>query len=485
MTPEEYAACDGVALAGLIARAEVSVAEVTAAARAAIDRVNPTVRAIVDLYEDRFRNPEEGLPDGPLRGVPFLIKDVGDHFGGRRIEHGSRLCVGYVVPEDDYYATMVKGTGVNLVGRSATPEFSMALCADTVLYGATSNPWKLNYSTSGSSGGAAAAVASGMVPIAHASDLGGSTRGPAAWCGTVGLHPSRGRVSAGPRQSEAGDGMTQSSVVTRTVRDTAVMLDALSVPQPGDPFIIRRPDRPYVDFLAGIQGKLRIGWWAGPLIEDAPVDPEVAAAVERTARVLEDMGHHVEESRPDFDLAALDRVLVDLWYFRFDQYLDSLGERSGRKVGPDTVERASLMFYEWAKERSVDAYLQALEDLNTYRRRIGAWFTRFDIWLTPTCAQAAQPNGIYGMNVDVPPHEFLQREQRPCQFMVWANVCGAPALSLPLAQHSNGLPIGIQMGAKPGFEEHLIGLGAELEQAMPWKDRLPPLHVSRIGLEQS
>jgi amidase len=475
----EYAALDGVGLAELIARKEISIPEATASARAAIDRTNPAVNAIVELYEDRFSAPEDGLPDGPLKGVPFLIKDVSAHFGGRKLEYASRLCQGYVVPRDDHYASMVKGTGVNLVGRSHTPEFSMALCADTLLYGATSNPWKRGYSTSGSSGGAAAAVASGMVPIAHASDLGGSTRGPAAWCGTVGLHPSRGRVSQGPAFDERGNGMSQSSVVTRTMRDTAVMLEALSAPQPGDPFIVRRPGRPYTDFLRGTDRKLRIGWSATPLM-DAPVDPQIAACVAATAKALAGLGHHVEESAPAFDLPAMDRMLTDLWYFGFDEYLDGLGALSGRTVGPDTVERATLRFYELAKGRPAAAYFAALAELNVFRRQIGQWFSSRDIWLSPTCAQVAQPNGVYGMNIDVHPLEFLQHEQRPCQFMVWANVCGAPAISLPLGQHANGLPIGVQLAARPGHEEHLIGLGAELEKTMPWAGRTPPLHVARL-----
>lgn len=480
MTPEEYAGHDGVALATLIARGEVTVAEVAASAHTAIERANPRVRAVIETYDDRFATPEEGLGTGPMRGVPFLIKDVSDHFGGRKMEHGSRLCQGYVVPKDDYYAQMIKASGVNLVGRSATPEFSMALCADTIVNGATSNPWKEGYSTAGSSGGAAAAVASGMVPVAHASDLGGSTRGPAAWCGTVGLHPSRGRVSLGPDYGEGEQGMSQSSVVTRTIRDTAVMLDAISVPQPGDPFIIRRPDRPYADFLTGPGRKLKIGWSARPLME-APVDPEVARAVEVTAKALESLGHHVEEGSPDFDLVAMDRTLTELWYFQFDKYLDALGERSGRKVGSDTVERASLMFYEWSRTRTAEDYFRAIEELDAFRRQIGRWFASHDIWLNPTCAQVSQPNGVYGMNIDVAPEKFLQHEQAACQYMVWANVCGAPAISLPLGQHTNGLPIGVQLGAKPGHEELLIGLGAELEQAMPWSGRIPPLHVARLG----
>ncbi|MFO1090323.1 MAG: amidase [Hyphomicrobiales bacterium] len=479
LSAEEYAALDGVGLAALLRTGEVSIGEVTASARAAIERANPAVNAIIEVYEDRLADPEAGLINGPLKGVPFLVKDVTSHFGGRKLENGSRLCQEYVVPKDSYFARLVKATGVNLVGRSHTPEFSMALCADTVLYGATSNPWKGGYSTSGSSGGAAAAVASGMVPIAHASDLGGSTRGPAAWCGTVGLHPSRGRVSHGPSFDERGHGMAQSSVVTRTMRDTAVMLDVLATPQPGDPFVVRRPDRPYKDYLVGTDRRLRIGWSTAPLM-DAPVDPEIAAAVEETARTLEALGHTVEESSPVFDLIAMDRMLTDLWYFQFDKYLDEVGARSGRRVGPDTVERATLRFYEFAKSRSVDAYFAAMEQLNVFRRQIGGWFETFDIWLSPTCAQVAQPNGVFGMNIDVEPEAFLQHEQRPCQFMVWANVCGAPAISLPLALHSSGLPIGVQLAARPGYEEHLIGLGAELEQAMPWAQRIPALHVSRL-----
>jgi amidase len=480
LSATEYAALDGVALADLIARKELSVAEVTASARAAIDQTNPTVNAIVELYEDRFSDPEADLQDGPLRGVPFLTKDVGDHFANRKMEYGSRLCEGFVVPDDSYFAQQVKGSGVNLIGRSHTPEFSMALCADTLLYGATSNPWKQGYSTSGSSGGAAAAVVSGMVPIAHSSDLGGSTRGPAAWCGAIGLQPSRGRVSVGPARDENRWGMSQASVITRTMRDTAVMLDALSNPCPGDPFIIRHPGGRFTDFLNGPGRKLKIGWSVAPLM-DAPVDPEIAAVIENTAHQLAAIGHHVEESAPSFDLVQMDKMLTDLWYFQFDKFLDAVGERTGRKVGPDTVEAATLKFYELAKGQTVEAYLRAMDDLNIYRRQIGQWFARYDIWLSPTCAQVAKPNGVFGMNIDVPPLDFLQHEQAPCQFMVWANVCGAPSISLPLGMHSSGLPIGVQLSARPGYEEHLIGVGAELEIAMPWSGRTPALHVSRLG----
>lgn len=318
-----------------------------------------------------------------------------------------------------------------------------------------------------------------MVPIAHASDLGGSTRGPASWCGAVGLHPSRGRVSAGPIRDENRFGMSQCSVITRTMRDTATMLDGISRPCSGDPFVVRRPNSRYLDFLVGPGKRLKIGWSNAPLM-DASVDPEIAHVVKLVAYKLQDIGHDVEESSPKFDLSNMDEMLTDIWYFRFDKYLDDLGARNSRKVSSNTVEAATLRFYEYSKKRSVDSYLKAIEELNVYRRGIGAWFDNYDIWLSPTCAQVAKPNGVFGMNVDISPEEFLRHEQAPCQFMVWANVCGAPAISLPLGMHSSGLPIGIQLSAKPGFEELLIGLGAELERVMPWRGRTPPLHVSSL-----
>lgn len=477
MNPTEYASFDALGLAELIAKKKVSIAEVTAGARAANDAINPTINAVIEVYEDRLERPEAGLGNGPFRGVPFLTKDVSAHFAGRKFEYGSRLCKGRVAPKDDYYAEMIYASGVNLVGRSNTPEFSMALCADNHLYGATSNPWRKGYSTSGSSGGAAAAVAAGIVPIAHGSDMGGSIRGPAAWCGTVGLQPSRGRVSAGPDADESGWGMAQSFAMTKSMRDTAAMLDCLSIPQPGDPFVIRGAEGRYTDYLRGPGRKLRIGFSAKPLM-DAPVDPEIAKAVREAAKTLADFGHEVEEAAPAIDLAAIDRACVHVWYYQFDEWLDELGAEMGRKVGPDTVERASLAFYHFARKQTTAQFFKALEDFNRFRRDIGKFFVEYDVWLSPTTAQVADRNGVYGMYIDVPPEEFLVHEQKPCQFMIAYNVTGQPAISLPLALHSNGLPIGVQLGARPGEEHLLIGLGSELEQAMPWAGRIAPLHVS-------
>jgi amidase len=474
MEAAEYATYDGLGLAALMANGDVTPAEVAEAALAAIERANPRIGAVIEVYPSAAN--ADRLHSGPLHGVPFLTKDIGPHFAGLRVEFGSRLAQGYTGALDDAYGALVRSSGVNLIGRTNTPEFSMALCADNLLYGPTSNPWREGYSTSGSSGGAAAAVAAGLVPIAAGSDMGGSIRGPAAWCGTVGLQPSRGRVPAGPDAAESGHGMAQSFGLSRTVRDTAVLLDCLAVPQPGDPFVIPRPDRPYLAYAESPPPRLRIGWSAEPLM-DAPVDREVAAAVERVAGLLADLGHDVAQAAPAIDLPAIDRACLQVWYCGFDLRIDELAAATGRAVGPHTLERVTLQAYEFARCQEPRAFFAAQSELNRIRRQIGPFFTRFDLWLSPSCAQVAEPNGVYGMNVDVPLEEFIAREERGCQFLVPYNVTGQPAISLPLAQHSEGLPIGIQLGARPAEEHLLIGVAAELEQALPWRDRVPPLHV--------
>jgi amidase len=475
MRVDEYVSHDAVGIVELIETGEVSALEVTDAALAALKAVNPTLNAVVEVYDDA-RDVTKSRP-GPFHGVPYLTKDVGRHFKGRKAESGSRLCEGSIVETNDYFAELVYESGVNLIGRSNVPEFSMALCADNLLYGATSNPWRKGYSTSGSSGGAAAAVAAGIVPIAHASDMGGSTRGPAAWCGTVGLQPSRGRISVGPGEDEHGFGMAQAFCVTRSMRDTARMLDCLGKPMPGDPFVIARPSGPYVNCLKPSGRRFRIGWSADPLM-DAPLDPEVARAVAETAHLLAQLGYDVEEAQPLIDLPGMDECCKHLWYFGFDAYLDKLGALAGRKVGPDTVGKATLKFYEFAKRQTADDFFRSMADLNRMRRDMSQFFVRYDVWLSPTCAQVAQPNGVFGMNIDIDPEEFLIHEQRQCQFMVPYNVAGQPALSLPLAMHPNGLPIGIQIGARHAEEHLLIEIGSKLEEAMPWRHRRPPLHAT-------
>lgn len=473
----EYASHDALGLAALVKRQEVSPRELAETAAAAIAAINPALNAVIEVYEDRIAPLDaKTLGAGPFHGVPFLMKDVGPHLAGRRTEFCSRLCRGMVGEIDSNFATLLKASGVNIIGRTNTPEFSMASSSENLLYGNTSNPWKLGYSACGSTGGGAAAVVAGMVPMAHGSDIGGSIRGPASWCGGIGLKPSRGRLSSGPLFDEWGYGMSMNFVQTKSMRDTAAMLDCLAVPQPGDPFVIKAPPRSYAAHAEGPFRPLRVAWSAAPLM-DAPVDPEVAATVRRTAETLAGLGHEVTEAAPSIDLPRLDEACLGVWFFAFNRRLDGYASKMGRSVGRDTVEAATLRFYEFAKSMPHTRFLDAIAYMNSARRAIGGFFTTYDVWLTPTAAQVAPKLGTYHMNVDLPVEEFLAHENRSQQYMVPYNVTGQPAISLPLGVHSSGLPIGVQLAARPAEDHLLIELGAALEAAMPWRNRIPSIHV--------
>jgi amidase len=480
MTLDEYARYDALGLARLVTDREVTPRELAALAMRAVEAVNPQVNAVVETYPDRIDGLDEAtLGGGPFRGVPFLMKDVFGHEADRRIEFGSRLCKDLVADVDSAYCTLVKAAGVNVIGRSAAPEYSMAGTTEGALYGNTSNPWRAGYSAGGSTGGGMAAVIAGIVPIAQGSDIGGSIRIPASYCGGVGLKPSRGRVSFAPTLDENGYGLAQTFVQTKTVRDAAAMLDCLAVPQVGDPFVIPRPAESYATVALKAPHRLRIGWSTAALM-GFPVDPEVAVAVERTARALADLGHDVDEYTPSIDGLTAMKSMMDVWFFGFDVRLDGYAQRTGRTVGPDTVEPLILQFYEHAKTLRAAQFLAAMGALNRARRALGTVFAEHDIWITPTTARVSEPWGNYNLGrSDVRYEEVAEKIYRPtCQFALPHNIMGTPAISLPLAMHSNGLPIGVQLAAGPANEHLLLQLATILETAMPWADRVPPLHVT-------
>src|SRR5215471_19346303 len=285
----EYASCDALSLAALVAKKQVSPKELADTAAAAIAAINPSINAVVETYPDRIEKLDERtLGNGPFRGVPFLMKDVFGHEAGRRIEFGSRLCRGMIAQADTHLCELFRASGLNILGRSATPEYSMSGTTESVMFGKTSTPWKHGYSAGGSTGGGMAAVMAGMVPIAHGSDIAGSIRIPASFCGGVGLKPSRGRVSFGPMVDENGYGLGQNFVQVKTVRDAAAMLDCLSVPQVGDPFLIPKPADAYATLARQRSRPLRIAWSTTPLM-GVPVDPEVVRGVEQTAALLAEM----------------------------------------------------------------------------------------------------------------------------------------------------------------------------------------------------
>ena len=482
MNLAEYAKYDALGLAELVAKKQVSTKELTQTAVKAIEVANPLIKAVVELYPDRTDGfDEKTLGNGPFRGVPFLIKDVFGHEKGRRIEFGSRLCRGMTVETGTYFADLLTASGVNIIGRSAAPEYSMAATTESAMFGNTSNPWKQGYSAGGSTGGGQAAVTSGMVPIAHGSDIGGSIRIPASWNGGVGLKPSRMRVSSGAVVDEGGWGYSMNFVQVKTVRDAAAMLDCVAVPQPGDPFIIPKPEESYASLAKKPAPKLRVGIVLDELV-GIKVDPEVTAAVEATGKVLAGMGHTVEQASVDMGGRAALEAAFDIFFFGFDARLDGYAKRSGQKVGPDTLEPVILAVYNAAKNITPARFIAATGAANVARRKLGAFYSKYDIWLSPTTSRVAEPWGRYNLSQAVDGwDDMIERLFKPpCQYTIPHNIMGTPAMSLPLAMHSSGLPIGVQIASKPAAEHLLLQLAAALEQAMPWRDRMPSLHVAKM-----
>src|SRR5262245_41623156 len=480
MKLSEYARYDALGLADLVATRQVSPKELAQTAARAIAAINPMVNAVVETYADRIDDLDEAsLGSGPFRGVPFLIKDFLGHEAGRRIDFGSRLCRGMVSQQNSHLCEMFKAAGLNILGRSAAPEYSMSGTTESALHGNTSTPWRRGCSAGGSTGGGMAAVVSGMVPIAHGSDIAGSIRVPASFCGGVGLKPSRGRVSLGPMQDENGYGLGQNFVQTKSVRDAAVMLDCVAVPQAGDPFVIPRPPEPYAALLGGRPSRLRIGWSTTALM-GVEVDREVAVAVERTAKVLAEMGHDVCEESPEFNGPQTMRHMIDVWFFGFDLRLAGYAKRSGHAIGPETLAQVMFTMYEHAKQMNQAYFVNGMLDMNVDRRQLGRFFAKYDVWLSQTTARVAEPFGTYHLvRTDVTMDNLVEKIYiGTCQFTLPHNILGIPAISLPLAMHSAGLPIGVQLGARPANEHVVLQLAAALEEAMPWADRVPPRHAS-------
>ena len=478
MNLTEYASFDAMGLADCVKKGDVTPTELTACAVEAIQKINPDVNAVIEVYPDRTESFDElTLGDGPFHGVPFLIKDIGAPEKGRKREAGSHYLEGRTDSEDSFLIHLMKKSGFNNLGRTNVPEFAIAGTTENELYGNTSTPWRKGYSAGGSSGGAAAAVSAGIVPIAHGSDIGGSIRIPASLCGGVGLFPSRGRVSFGPQRGDAGNGMAQNFVQTRSIRDTALALDCLSVPQPGDPFVIKQPEQSFIKTIEHEPKPLRIAYRTDAL-SSTPVNREVAAAVEQTAHTLEELGHIVEEASPKYNSEEAVRAHMALWFFGYDKTLEALGEPLGRTPSPDNLMPVTWQIYQAAREMEPARYLEADHIINRLRRDVGHFFETYDLWLTPTTANVSEPWGRYDQGGQYDSAlDWYRHSDQPIQFACFYNLMGFPAISLPLAMTQDNLPIGIQLGTRHAEEDLLLKVAAQLEKVMPWADRVPPLHV--------
>jgi amidase len=477
----EYSDCDGATLANLVRKREVSPKQLAHLFAEAVEKVNPKINAVIEIYHDRIEGlDDQAVPTGPFAGVPFLMKDVGAGEGGRRRESGSRLMKGHVADHDSILTTLFKEAGLTLLGRTTTPEFALGISTESILNGATRNPWNLETMAGGSSGGAAASVAAGVVPMAHGSDNGGSIRIPASACGLVGLKPSRGRVSLGPDMGEMFSGMLQEFVLTRTVRDTALMLDAVSQPILGDPFIIVQPVRPYAQEVNAPAGRMRIAWTTDSWQPGSSVNSEVVRCVEQVVSGCEKAGHELVEASPVFDYEEYLHAVCVAWANGMYAGMDMVSSATGRTVSEETVEPLMLTFYKYSKALTAADNMMAEFSLNKFRRAFGKFFEQYDLLLTPTLMKLPEPLGKYAqMRTDLDYVGYMRLCDETRVHTTAANATGQPAITLPLGQSQSHLPIGVQFIARFGEENKLIRLAGSLEREMPWHDRMPLVHASR------
>jgi amidase len=480
MNLAEYAGFDGLGLAELVRRGDVSASELGRLALDAVARINPALNAVLETFPDRVERLGSGRPTGgAFAGVPFLIKDLFLFEKGVACECGSRLMQGFRPDHDSELTRRFRQAGFVTVGRTAVPEMGYSSATSSRLHGVTRNPWNPDRISGGSSGGAAVAVATGIVPIAHGSDGGGSIRSPASFNGLVGLKPTRGRISEGPDVADQLQGLGVNFVLTRTVRDCAAALDEVHGAVPGDPYAIAPPQRPFLEEAGRPPGRFRIAV-APETFGGTPIEAEVRAATARAARRLEGMGHVVEEAMPRFDWLPFVSAVNDLWTAHLARGCDLFGEFLGRRPEETNLQRVTWACYRHGKSRTASDLLAALEIFNTVSRRVGAFFERYDLLVTPTCARTAMAHAEFDMDrADMDALQWCQHCFTLEAFLVPFNVAGLPAMSLPLEQSLEGAPIGIQFVGRFGEEADLFRIAAELERAAPWANRRPPIHVGQ------
>jgi amidase len=467
---------DAVDQAALVANGDVSPLELLEAAIERIERIDPALNAVNIRWFDHARQTAASdLPAGPFRGVPFLIKDLFAAYAGQRISNGNvALKEANVISDaDTTLVSRFRAAGLVIAGRTNSPELGSVPVTEPIAWGPTRNPWDTSRTPGGSSGGAAAAVAAGMVPFAHASDGGGSIRIPAACCGLVGLKPSQGRITLGPIRDESG--LSVELAVSRTVRDTAALLDAVRGPGIGDTVIAPPPSRPYVDEVGADPGRLRIG-----VLDHHPqggaIDAECTAAVQSVASLLESLGHHVEATWPKaLEDTTFGSKFGALWSANMGLSLRRFEDQLGRPLEDREFEPMNRVQADFATHFTSVDYAVALSAVTQYRRALQSWWhDGWDLLLTPTLGEVPIPVGTIGNNPDDP----MSAMRRAGQFVPFTppfNTSGQPAISLPLEWTDAGLPVGVQLVAAYGREDVLLRVASQLEHAKPWAQRTPDI----------
>ncbi|HUB85475.1 MAG TPA: amidase [Rhizomicrobium sp.] len=477
MNVSDYMAQDAVGLAGLIARREVSASEVLDAAMARLNAVNPTLNAVVRTLESEARSTiAAGLPQGTFSGVPYLIKDITTQMRGVPTSAGSRVFADVAAQNDSGLVAAYRRAGFVLFGKTNTPEFGLLGITEPDLWGATLNPWNLQRTCGGSSGGAASAVAAGIVPAAQASDGGGSIRIPASCCGLFGMKPSRGRVSMAPG-GEGWGGLTVLHAETRTVRDSAAILDVSCQPQPGDIYFTTPPATPFAQEVGRDPGKLRIGFLPTNLY-GGEMDSEIVAGVRDAARLCEKLGHDVEEVKPPVDISELTGAAMAVISVAVLNTLETEAERRGRPIADGEIERITRSVYDTGKSVTALQYARAVQTLHTLSRRTGPFFQKYDILLLSTLGRLPLTVGAV-KNADADLAALTKKFYDYGPNTQLFNITGQPAMSVPLAWASDGTPIGIQFVGRFADEATLFRLAGQLERAAPWAQRRPPELTAR------
>lgn len=472
-TFHEYESFDAVGLADLIARREINAKTVLEAAIERIEARNPTVGAVIHRMDDEARRILAAGVSGPFAGVPYLLKDLNVLYTGQPTRNGSASFASYVADHDSTITTRLKAAGLVVTGKTTTPEYGVSPCAEPVAQGVIArNPWDLSRTPGGSSSGAAAAVAIGMVPAAHATDGGGSIRIPASWCGLFGLKPTRSRNPVGPDTGEGWSGLGVGHAITRSVRDSAALLDATHGPEIGAPYVAPAPARRFVEEVGADPGKLRIAL-AIRSPTGTTLHPDTIAAARDAAKLCADLGHHVEEALPDLDGEAMSWAYRLVIGANLANLVELRGQVLGKKLGPADIEPITRLWAEASLGRTAIEYARMTQIIHGTGRKLAQFFERYDVLLSPTVGTPPPVLGEISMrdeNLD----RYIAQVWDLVPFTLMINYAGTPAATLPLHWNAAGLPIGVQVATRYGDEATIFRLSSQLEQARPWFGRRPP-----------
>lgn len=467
---DEFQWLDGLAQAELVKKGEVTTGELLEAAIGRNEQLNPALNAVITPMYDEARNAT--VPAGPFHGVPFLLKDLGAAYSGVRLTGGSTALRDYVPTADSELVKRFKQAGLVTFGKTNTPEFGLLPTTEPTLLGACHNPWDLTRTAGGSSGGAAAAVAAGIIPVAHASDGGGSIRIPASCCGLFGLKPTRARTPIGPTMGDVISGLSIHHCVSRSVRDSAALLDAIAGPMLGDPYCAPPQERLYLEEVGLPPRPLKIAF-STVAPNGVPIAPDCVAAVEDAAKLCADLGHHVEEAAPRVNAERFQQTFTAMWAAGCSWSIKGLEFLLEKPADPAEYEPLTWAFHVMGQQISSGDYLLAVQSVQIMARQIAHFFTEYDMWLTPTVAEPPPRLGEFSAPDNVL-HGF-QRAMRFVPFTPIANGTGQPAMSVPLYWNEDNLPIGVHFFGRFGDEPTLFRLAAQLETARPWSHKRPPL----------